>query len=161
MGLVLGVCAPILGGFPAELTSPPVAFLEKPARWIRALAENPHAFSGGAPNFAFDLAARKTRDSDLAGLDLAGGVRGIINGAERVDPPATLERFADRFAHFNFRDNMLRPCYGLAEATVFVASGTWSDSVGGDSWGGRSVSTSTNCPPAVRSGVRPERAPRW
>ncbi|MCV7153404.1 AMP-binding protein [Mycobacterium pyrenivorans] len=130
MGLVLGVCAPILGGFPAELTSP-VAFLEKPARWIRALAENPHAFSG-APNFAFDLAARKTRDSDLAGLDLAG-VRGIINGAERVDP-ATLERFADRFAHFNFRDNMLRPCYGLAEATVFVASGTWSDSVG-DSWG--------------------------
>ena len=130
MGLVLGVCAPILGGFPAQLTSP-VAFLEKPARWIRALAENPHAFSG-APNFAFDLAARKTKDSDIAGLDL-GGVRGIINGAERVDP-ATLERFADRFAHFNFRDHMLRPCYGLAEATVFVGSGTWSDSAD-DSWG--------------------------
>jgi fatty acid CoA ligase FadD21 len=130
MGLVLGVCAPILGGFHAELTSP-VAFLEKPARWIRALAENPRAFSG-APNFAFDLAARKTKDSDLAGLDL-GGVRGIINGAERVDP-ATLERFADRFAHFNFRDHMLRPCYGLAEATVFVGSGTWSDSAG-DAWG--------------------------
>ncbi|PRC55828.1 acyl-CoA synthetase, partial [Mycobacterium sp. ITM-2017-0098] len=60
MGLVLGVCAPILGGYHAELTSP-VAFLEKPARWIRALAENPRAFSG-APNFAFDLAARKTKD---------------------------------------------------------------------------------------------------
>ena len=124
MGLVLGVCAPILGGYPAELMSP-VAFLERPARWVRALAENPRAFSG-APNFAFDLAARKTTDSDLAGLDL-GGVRGIINGAERVDP-ATLERFADRFAHFNFRDDMLRPSYGLAEATVFVTSGTWSDS---------------------------------
>jgi fatty acid CoA ligase FadD21 len=124
MGLVLGVCAPILGGFHAELTSP-VAFLEKPARWVRALAENPQAFSG-APNFAFELAARKTSDSDLAGLDLAG-VRGIINGAERVDP-ATLERFADRFAHFGFQDHMLRPCYGLAEATVFVASGTWRES---------------------------------
>lgn len=124
MGLVLGVCAPILGGYHAELTSP-VAFLEKPARWIRALAANPHAFSG-APNFAFDLATRKTSDSDLAGLDL-GEVVGIINGAERVEP-ATLERFADRFAHFNFRDHMLRPCYGLAEATVFVASGTWGDS---------------------------------
>ena len=131
MGLVLGVCAPILGGYSAELTSP-VAFLERPARWMRALAENPHAFSG-APNFAFDLAARKTNDSDLAGLDL-GGVRGIINGAERVDP-ATLERFADRFAHFNFRDHMLRPSYGLAEATVFVTSGTWSESAG-DSCGG-------------------------
>jgi fatty acid CoA ligase FadD21 len=125
MGLVLGVCAPILSGYPANLMSP-IAFLERPARWIRALAENSHAFSG-APNFAFDLAARKTADSDLAGLDL-GGVLGIINGAERVEP-ATLERFADRFAHFNFRDHMLRPSYGMAEATVFVASGTWSDSL--------------------------------
>ncbi len=124
MGLVLGVCAPILSGHPGALMSP-VAFLEKPARWMRALAENPRAFSA-APNFAFDLAARKTADSDLAGLDL-GGVHGIINGAERVEP-ATLERFADRFAHFNFRDRMLRPSYGLAEATVFVTDGTWSES---------------------------------
>lgn len=124
MGLVLGVCAPILSGHPVALTSP-MAFLERPARWMRALAENPHAFSA-APNFAFDLAARKTTDKDLAGLDL-GGVRGIINGAERVEP-ATLERFADRFAHFNFRDHMLRPSYGLAEAVVFLAASTWSES---------------------------------
>lgn len=125
MGLVLGVCAPILSGFPARLTSP-TAFLESPGRWIRTLAETPRAFSA-APNFAFDLAARKTTDSELAGLDL-GGVHGIINGAERVEA-ATLARFADRFAHFNFQDHMLRPSYGLAEATVFVATGTWSDSL--------------------------------
>jgi fatty acid CoA ligase FadD21 len=124
MGLVLGVCAPILGGYRAVLTSP-VAFLEKPSRWVRALAESRGAFSA-APNFAFDLAARKTKDADLAGLDL-GGVQGIINGAERVEP-ATLERFADRFAHFNFRDHMLRPSYGLAEATVYVTSGVWNES---------------------------------
>jgi len=124
MGLVLGVCAPILGGYHAVLTSP-LAFLEKPSRWVRALAQHPHTFSA-APNFAFDLAARKTKDADLAGLDL-GGVLGIINGAERVEP-ATLERFTDRFAHFNFQDRMLRPSYGLAEATVFVAAGTWSES---------------------------------
>ena len=124
MGLVLGVCAPILGGYRGELTSP-VSFLERPARWVRSLAANPHAWSA-APNFAFDLAARKTTDSDLAGLDL-GGVLGIISGAERVEP-ATLERFVDRFAHFNFRDHMMRPSYGLAEATVFVTAGTWSES---------------------------------
>ncbi|MGH3633040.1 MAG: AMP-binding protein [Acidimicrobiales bacterium] len=124
MGLVLGVCAPILSGYRAELTSP-VSFLERPARWMRSLAGNPHAWSA-APNFAFHLAARKTTDSDLAGLDL-GGVLGIVSGAERVEP-ATLQRFADRFAHFNFRDHMLRPSYGLAEATVFVSTGTWSDS---------------------------------
>jgi fatty acid CoA ligase FadD21 len=123
MGLVLGVCAPILGGYHAQLTSP-VGFLERPARWVRALAENPHAWSS-APNFAFDLAARKTADSDLAGLDL-GEVLGIISGAERVEP-ATVQRFVDRFAHFNFQDHMVRPSYGLAEATVFVTAGTWSE----------------------------------
>jgi fatty acid CoA ligase FadD21 len=124
MGLVLGICAPILGGYRGELTTP-VAFLERPARWMRSLGANPHAWSA-APNFAFDLAARKTTDSDLAGLDF-GGVLGIISGAERVEP-ATLQRFVDRFAHFNFRDYMMRPSYGLAEATVFVAAGTWSES---------------------------------
>jgi fatty acid CoA ligase FadD21 len=124
MGLVLGVCAPILGGYHAQLSSP-VAFLERPARWVRALAENPHAWSS-APNFAFDLAARKTTDADLAGLDL-GDVLGIISGAERVEP-TTLHRFVDRFSHFNFKDHMMRPSYGLAEATVFVATGTWSES---------------------------------
>jgi fatty acid CoA ligase FadD21 len=124
MGLVLGVCAPILGGYRAELSSP-VSFLERPARWVRALAENPHAWSS-APNFAFELAARKTTDEDLAGLDL-GEVLGIISGAERVEP-ATLQRFVDRFAHFNFQDRMMRPSYGLAEATVFVTAGTWDES---------------------------------
>jgi fatty acid CoA ligase FadD21 len=124
MGLVLGVCAPILGGYHAQLMSP-VGFLERPARWLRMLAENPHAWSS-APNFAFDLAARKTTDADLAGLDL-GGVLGIISGAERVEP-ATLRRFVDRFSHFNFQDHMMRPSYGLAEATVFVTASTWSES---------------------------------
>src|ERR1700741_3911972 len=38
MGLVLGVCAPILSGHRAVLTSP-VGFLERPARWLRSLAE--------------------------------------------------------------------------------------------------------------------------
>lgn len=124
MGLVLGVCAPILGGFRAELTSP-VAFLERPARWLRTLAQSSHPFSA-APNFAFDLAARKTTDADLAGLDF-GAVLGIISGAERVEP-ATLRRFVDRFSHLRFRDHMMRPSYGLAEATVFVTAGTWDES---------------------------------
>ena len=123
MGLVLGVCAPILGGYHAELSSP-IAFLERPARWVQAMAKSGYAWSS-APNFAFDLAARKTTDADLAGLDL-GGVLGIISGAERVEP-ATLQRFVDRFSHFNFKDHMMRPSYGLAEATVFVATGTWSE----------------------------------
>ncbi|OBA77191.1 fatty acyl-AMP ligase [Mycobacterium sp. 1554424.7] len=118
MGLILGIAFPVLWGFPTVLTSPP-SFLQRPARWMQMLAGNPHAFSA-APNIAFELAARKTSDDDLAGLDL-GGVHSILNGAERVNPP-TLWRFADRFARFNFRPEALRPSYGLAEATLVVAT---------------------------------------
>ncbi len=118
MGLVFGIAFPVLGGFRTVLTSPP-SFLQRPARWMRMLAENSHAFSA-APNIAFELASRKTSDDDLAGLDL-GGVRNILNGAERVNPP-TLQRFAERFARFNLRPEALRPSYGLAEATLYVAT---------------------------------------
>ncbi len=118
MGLVLGVCAPTLLGLPAVLTSP-VSFLQRPARWMQLLATNTHAFSA-APNFAFELAARKTSDDDMAGLDL-GGVQTILSGSERVNP-ATLKRFVERFARFNLHDSVVRPSYGLAEATVYVAT---------------------------------------
>jgi len=118
MGLILGICGPILGGYRSELTSP-IAFLQRPARWVRTLASHPHVFSAG-PNFAFELAVRKTSDDDMAGLDLSG-VLCLVSGAERVHP-ATLNRFVDRFAKFGFRDEMMRPSYGLAEATVYVAS---------------------------------------
>ncbi|KAA0087109.1 acyl-CoA synthetase [Mycolicibacterium sp. P9-64] len=118
MGLILGICGPILGGYRSELTSP-MAFLQRPARWVQAMAKHSHVFSAG-PNFAFELAVRKTSDEDMAGLDL-GNVLSLVSGAERVHP-ATLDRFVDRFSKFNFGTQMMRPSYGLAEATVYVAS---------------------------------------
>jgi long-chain fatty acid adenylyltransferase FadD28 len=118
MGLHLGIIFPVLTGFRTVLTSP-VSFLQRPARWMQLLARNSHALSAG-PNFAFELAARKTSDDDLAGLDL-GNVLSILNGAERVQP-ATLRRFIERFARFNLQDKVLRPSYGMAEATLYVAT---------------------------------------
>ena len=56
----------------------------------------------------------------MAGLDL-GNVLGILNGSERVQP-ATLQRFSERFARFNLHDRVLRPAYGMAEATVYIAA---------------------------------------
>lgn len=118
MGLYLGVCAPVLGGVPALLTSP-VAFLQRPARWMRQLATNGRTYTA-APNFAFELSVRKVSDDDMAGLDLSD-VLVIITGSERVHP-ATLERFAQRFARFNLGAKVIRPSYGLAEATVYAAT---------------------------------------
>jgi fatty acid CoA ligase FadD28 len=118
MGLVLGVCLPIMAGLRGVLTSP-VSFVRRPARWMQLLASNSNVFSA-APNFALDLAARKTSDDDMAGLDL-GDVRHILNGSERVQA-ATVKRFAERFARFNLHAKAIRPSYGLAEATLYVAT---------------------------------------
>jgi fatty acid CoA ligase FadD28 len=117
MGLILGVCGPILGGWHSIFTSP-MSFLARPARWMQLLAGSPRALTA-APNFAFDLAAARTSDDDMAGLDL-GDVLNVLSGSERVHV-ATLKRFAQRFARFNLHKRALRPVYGLAEATLFVA----------------------------------------
>jgi fatty acid CoA ligase FadD28 len=118
MGLLLGICAPIVLGLPTVLTSP-VAFLQRPARWMQLMASNRRVYTAG-PNFAFELAARKTTDDDMAGLDLSD-VLIIVTGSERVHP-ATLRRFTQRFSRFNLRESVIRPSYGLAEATVYVAT---------------------------------------
>jgi fatty acid CoA ligase FadD28 len=120
MGLFIGVLFPILAGLRTVLFSP-AAFLQRPARWMQALACNPGAFTA-APNFAFDLAVRRTTDDDMAGLDL-GNVSNILNGSERVRP-ATVRRFVERFARFNLRSSMVRPSYGMAEATLYLATRT-------------------------------------
>ena len=125
LGLIMGVCAPLVTGCDAVLTSP-LAFLAKPASWMQLMAQNPLCFSG-APNFAFELAARRTSDADMEGLDLSR-VHGILSGAERVHH-GTVKRFVDRFAKFGLTEKVIRPSYGLAEATLYVASPPISDTV--------------------------------
>jgi acyl-CoA synthetase (AMP-forming)/AMP-acid ligase II len=118
MGLMLGVCAPILGGWHTVFTTP-ASFLARPARWMQLLGGNPHTVTAG-PNFAFELAAGRTSDADMDGVDL-GGVLRVLSGSERVHV-ATLRRFAQRFRRFNLREESLKPSYGLAEATLYVAT---------------------------------------
>jgi long-chain fatty acid adenylase/transferase FadD26 len=118
MGLLLGVTGTLTMGLHSVLMSP-MAFLQRPARWMQQLAKNSRAFTA-VPNFAFELAARRTTDADMAGLDLSN-VHTVLSGSERVHA-ATIRRFLDRFAQFNFPETALKPSYGLAEAMVYVAS---------------------------------------
>jgi long-chain fatty acid adenylyltransferase FadD28 len=120
MGLILGVCAPILGGWQTVVTTP-LSFLARPARWMQLVAGANNALTAG-PNFSFELAAGRTSDEDMAGLDLSGVV-GWISGAERVHD-ATLKRFIQRFGKFGLSEKVIKPCYGLAEATLYVATRT-------------------------------------
>jgi long chain fatty acid CoA FadD26 len=118
MGLILGICAPMVAERSAVLLSP-MSFLRRPACWMQLLATNPRCFSA-APNFAFELAVRRTSDNDMAGLDL-GDVVGIVSGSERIHV-ATVKRFTERFAKYNLSPTAVRPSYGLAEATLYVAA---------------------------------------
>lgn len=118
MGLMLGVCAPILGGWHTVFTTP-ASFLARPARWVQLLGSHPNTVTA-APNFAFELAAGRTTDSDMDGLDL-GTVLRVLSGSERVHVE-TLKRFVSRFNRFHLREEALKPSYGLAEATLYVAT---------------------------------------
>jgi 1-acyl-sn-glycerol-3-phosphate acyltransferase len=116
MGLIGAWLMPLYFGLPVVVLSP-LAFLSRPARWLRAF----HLYSGtigAAPNFGYELAAAKISDDEMHGLDLSAW-RAALNGAEPI-LPATLDRFASRFASCGFRREALLPVYGLAEASLAV-----------------------------------------
>jgi len=119
MGLIGTVLQPLHAGGRCVLMSP-VAFLQRPLRWLEAIGRY-HGTTSGGPNFAYELCVRKATPEALAGLDLASW-RVAFNGAEPVRAE-TLERFAETFAPAGFRPEAFYPCYGLAEATLFVAGG--------------------------------------
>jgi acyl-CoA synthetase (AMP-forming)/AMP-acid ligase II len=99
---------------------PPAAFLQRPARWLEAVARYRATVSGG-PDFAYDLCARKVTPAERAGLDLSGWAV-AFTGAEPVRPE-TLDRFTSAFGTCGFRRKAFFPCYGLAEATLLVTAG--------------------------------------
>ncbi|CAG1005375.1 partial fatty acid CoA ligase FadD32, partial [Myxococcaceae bacterium] len=119
MGLIGNILQPLYLGSSAVLM-PPMAFLEKPVRWLKAISEHGAATSGG-PNFAYDLCVRKVTEEQKRGLDLSSWTL-AFNGSEPVRA-ATLERFAAAFAGCGFRRESFYPCYGLAESTLFVTGG--------------------------------------
>ncbi|HYH47875.1 MAG TPA: fatty acyl-AMP ligase [Thermoanaerobaculia bacterium] len=119
MGLIGTVLQPLFVGAPCILMSP-IAFLQRPRRWLDAITRYRATTSGG-PNFAYDLCERKIGPDERASLDLSTW-QVAFNGAEPVRAD-TLERFARAFAPCGFQQKAFYPCYGLAEATLFVAGG--------------------------------------
>src|ERR671936_548227 len=117
MGLIGGCFAPMYLGFPVVLMSP-LAFLARPSQWLRAIHRHRGTISGG-PNFSYELCLRRIPEPELEGLDLSSW-RFAFNGAEPVSPD-TMAQFEERFAKYGFRQNVMAPVYGLAEASVGLA----------------------------------------
>lgn len=119
MGLIGGVLQPLYACSPVILI-PPVAFIQKPFRWLQAISHYQATTSGG-PDFAYDLACRQITDEQLASLDLSHW-EVAFTGAEPVRAEI-LERFAETFAPCGFRHSAFYPCYGMAETTLIVSGG--------------------------------------
>jgi acyl-CoA synthetase (AMP-forming)/AMP-acid ligase II len=117
MGLILGIGAPMFGGM-ATVLMDPLAFLERPGRWLRALSASPGAISA-APNFAYAYSASRVTEDEKSYLELSRVVS-LINGSEPV-LPATIAKFQDAFGGCGLRPEVHRASYGLAEATVLVS----------------------------------------
>jgi acyl-CoA synthetase (AMP-forming)/AMP-acid ligase II len=119
MGLIGGVLGPVYCGVSITLMSP-IHFIQHPLHWLEAITQTRAEISGG-PNFAYDLCVRKITPEQRASLDLSSW-KVAFNGAEPIRAE-TIERFASTFAGCGFRKEAFFPCYGLAEATLLVASG--------------------------------------
>jgi len=103
-----------------------VSFVKHPRRWMKACSD----FDGTltfAPNFAYALAARRTKPRHIEELDLSS-LRVIGCGAE-PNHPATLRRFVDHFAPAGLEPNALLPVYGMAEATLAMTFSRLDDEV--------------------------------
>lgn len=116
-------------GFPAtygghSTLMAPTAFVRRPQRWIKAI-------SGGcregrvvtaAPNFAYEWAAQRGLPADGTegeALDLSDVV--MIIGSEPVSM-AAIDAFNDAFAPHGLPATAIKPSYGIAEATLFIAN---------------------------------------
>lgn len=119
MGLIGGVVMPMFMGCPNVLMSP-MAFLQRPARWLQVVSKYNVTVSGG-PNFAYQLCVDKIDDAEVADLDLSTW-EVAFNGAEPVRA-STLDAFTQRFGKIGFRATSHLPCYGMAETTLIVTGG--------------------------------------
>ena len=121
MGLIGGILQPCYVGRGAVLMSS-ATFLQRPLSWLEAMSRY-RATTSAAPNFAFDMCVDRIKPEDLRGLDLSAW-HTVFDGAEPIRAD-TIERFSRAFADAGFRREAFFPCYGLAEATLFVSGGPW------------------------------------
>lgn len=116
MGLIGNLLQTLYQGGQCVLMQP-IDFIQKPARWLRAISDYRGTVSGG-PNFAYDLCVRKVAEEAREGLDLSAW-EVAYTGAEPVRA-GTVAAFVEAYAPHGLRASSVFPCYGMAEATLFV-----------------------------------------
>ncbi|AMO92777.1 AMP-binding enzyme family protein [Collimonas fungivorans] len=117
MGLMGALLLSVYSGFTLVVMTP-AHFVQRPLRWLKGLSTH-RVTTSVAPNFALDLCVDTITDEEIAELDLSR-LKMLFCGAEPVRQ-ATLDRFSEKFKAAGFSSAAFVPCYGLAEATLFIS----------------------------------------
>lgn len=123
MGIILTTVLVILGNELEIFT--PRDFIQQPKRWVDRMTrreddtEKIHVYSV-APNFALELAARYAAPENPEDYDFSL-LEGLLIGSEPVTEPS-VRAFLEAFGDSGLNPQALRPSYGLAEATLIVAT---------------------------------------
>ncbi len=117
MGLMGTILLASYYGWSLVLMSP-LHFISEPRLWLKAISDY-RAISAVGPNFALDMCVDAIDAGDADGLDLSSLTEWYC-GAEPVSVD-TLTQFEDAATPLGFDPTVMIPCYGMAEATLFVA----------------------------------------
>jgi fatty-acyl-CoA synthase len=98
----------------------PTAFVRRPNRWIRAISDGcaEGRVVTAAPNFAYEWAAQRGLPPAGETLDLSRVT--MIIGSEPVSM-AAIDSFTEAFAPHGLPHTAIKPSYGIAEDTLFIA----------------------------------------
>ncbi|MET8779605.1 fatty acyl-AMP ligase [Nocardia sp. NPDC004654] len=118
MGLIGMLLQPLFAGGELVFMSP-MTFLKRPIRLLEAV-DRYRAQVTAAPNFAYELLARRVTDAQLADLDLSS-LRAVLNGAEPVRA-RTLDAVIERLGPAGFAADAFLPVYGMAEVTLMATA---------------------------------------
>ncbi|MFS8104772.1 fatty acyl-AMP ligase [Lentzea alba] len=119
LGLISVILSTLTGNSHTYLMSP-LSFLHRPALWFDVMSRV-RATHTAAPNFAFELALRKTTVEQRASWDLRA-LRVVMSAAEPIRA-STVDAFYAAFASSGLSRSSFYPAYGLAEHTVSVSMG--------------------------------------
>jgi acyl-CoA synthetase (AMP-forming)/AMP-acid ligase II len=117
MGLMGTILLAAYYGWSLVLMSP-LHFIQQPRLWLQAISDY-RAISAVGPNFSLDMCVDAINAGEAEGVDLSSLTEWYC-GAEPVSVD-TLARFEEAAAPLGFDPSAMIPCYGMAEATLFIA----------------------------------------
>jgi fatty-acyl-CoA synthase len=119
MGLSMIGFPAVYGGHSTLMS--PTAFVRRPLRWIHALSAGSKEgrVVTAAPNFAYEWTAQRGLPAPGDDVDLSNVV--LIIGSEPVSIEA-IRTFNKAFAPYGLPRTAFKPSYGIAEATLMIAT---------------------------------------